>query len=146
MNEYPDEIRQRPLPVVAFVGQTSLHPLITKHLSRVTIESTQVNTATKETKPCFQVISWDFGYIFMPGRKAQKASYEGIYNWLHISNFWPLCDTGYVSQGIQKANWMVKHTSLLPAVLALFFQHSNEDLKNWKAKEQEIITQLDVIK
>jgi len=124
MNEYPDEIRQKPLPVIGLLGQPGLQPLIVKNLSRVAVEG----SASKETKPCFQTLMWDFGYLFLPPRKPQKQTYEG-----------------YVVQGIQKSNWMLKHTSLLPAVMALFFTHQPDD-KNWKAKEFEISTNLDIAK
>eukprot|EP01102_Stenamoeba_stenopodia_P018996 TRINITY_DN7057_c0_g1_i1.p1 TRINITY_DN7057_c0_g1~~TRINITY_DN7057_c0_g1_i1.p1 ORF type:complete len:1102 (-),score=294.74 TRINITY_DN7057_c0_g1_i1:121-3426(-) len=124
MNEYPDEIRQRPLPVIGLLGQPGLQPLIVRNLSRVAVEG----SASKETKPCFQTLTWDFGYLFLPPRKPQKQTYEG-----------------YIVQGIQKSNWMLKHTSLLPAVMALFFTHQPDD-KNWKAKELEIGTNLDIAK
>jgi hypothetical protein len=146
MNDFPEELRQPVVPVVALIGHSSLHPSIEKNLSTKTHYDASI--------PLFRVVSIEIGSI--PAKKEKRQGYEQ-----------------YVPQGVLKSNWMHKHKHVLPAVLVLLFSWGdNENVasspstissssssstlspstvnmsakttSDWRAREADICTQVEI--
>jgi hypothetical protein len=113
MNEYPEELRNPVVPVVALVGQHATHQIFEKNILTKTIYD--VNT------PIFKLISLDTGTV--PLKKEKRSNYDS-----------------YLPNGILKANWMHKHKCVLPAVIVLMCLW--EGGAGWKENEAEICSQV----
>jgi hypothetical protein len=166
MNLYPEELRDPPVPVVAFIGGTKLHQSIFKNLSVVTLPD-----GTK--RPQFHPLSMSRSDS-LPASSAAAAMAAGpspsrkrVLSALKkrttgassasaaassVAGTSPGGGGGMLEgemnmppQGVLKANWMYKHTRVVPAVAVLLFPEWAKDHK-WKAKESEFYAMLDSMK
>jgi hypothetical protein len=122
MNEYGDELRHFPSPVLALIGCNNMHTPIVKNLS------TRKDLYGQEVS-YYHVLSFEnCGPSLFPDRKKERRqTYEG-----------------YIPLGILKADWMNKHRKLLPSVVVLLYTWEEE--KNWKNKENDICNDLDLVR
>jgi hypothetical protein len=159
MNLYPEELREPPVPVVAFIGGTKLHQSIFRNLSVVTLPD-----GTK--RPQFFPLSMARSDSLPQSSAAAMASLAPSSSRKRVLSSLKKRGAGATAsmngslagtsptlesemnmppQGVLKANWMYKHTRVVPAVAVLLFPEWAKDHK-WKAKEAEFHTMLDSIK
>ncbi len=122
MNDYPDELRHFPSPVIAFVGSPSLHSAITKNLS------TRKDLYGQEVS-YYHILSFDAAgpSLFPDRKKERRQTYEG-----------------YIPNGILKADWMNKHRKLIPSLILLFYVWDED--KNWRNKENDMCNELEMLR
>jgi hypothetical protein len=120
MDEYPDEIRYRPTPLVALLGAQDLYSAIEKGIP---LKKDQNNT---REVPSIRLLSLDLkdGLPQPKDPNTRKNSHE------------------YTRQpdGLLKANWMHRVVHRYPAVAAIFLDW---DAPDWKTREPEIFTIID---
>eukprot|EP01112_Ceratiomyxa_fruticulosa_P022197 TRINITY_DN8061_c0_g1_i1.p1 TRINITY_DN8061_c0_g1~~TRINITY_DN8061_c0_g1_i1.p1 ORF type:complete len:122 (-),score=22.40 TRINITY_DN8061_c0_g1_i1:115-480(-) len=117
MDNFPEELRENPLPVVALVGHPTLQGPIYTYISQ-----TMTLRTTDPPIPLFNLISIDT--VTLPPRSKRVTHSET-----------------HPTPGILKANWLHKHKDVLPAVICLLFSWgtASED-KNWKQREVDLVT------
>jgi len=120
MEDYPEELRDFPVPLVALIGQTQLHNTLKKNLT------TRKDLQGKDVCS-FNLLSLDAGATFMDRRKDKRTSYEN-----------------YTPGGILKANWLYRQKNLIPSVAVLLLNWEVES--NWKGKEIEYFQDYDSLK
>lgn len=167
MDLYPEELRDPPVPVVAFVGGTKLHQPIFKHLSVVTlpdgtkrpqfhpISMTRTDSLPSSSTPAPARkgrLASTFPKRGTGGRDAAAAAAAAAAT-SSLSTTptkgdgtWAGENVGGTSsmppQGVLKANWMWKHTRVVPAVAVFLFPEWAKEHK-WRAKEGEFHAMLD---
>jgi tetratricopeptide (TPR) repeat protein len=125
MEVYPGELRETPTPVGAFVGAGKLYSSVTKNLSMVSLPD-------GERQQSFKIIILERTDTLPKKKKARRT--------ISPSSS-PVADSG-PPPGILKANWMYKHSNLIPSVVVVFFPEWSKENK-WKAKEAENCALLD---
>ncbi|KAJ8427564.1 hypothetical protein Cgig2_006635 [Carnegiea gigantea] len=107
MEGYPEELRSPPVPLVSLVGCPELHPTISAHLDS---EQPPINTLAL---PEFSMIA-----IIAKYPKAGKAAGD---------------PGGLPPAGIIKKDWLLKHRTKVPAVVAALFaaDHVCGDPAQW---------------
>lgn len=157
MNLYPAELREPPVPVVAFIGGTKLHQTIFKQLSVVTLpdgtkrpqfypismersdslpsstSSSPAATARKSTRTTNGGAAGSASGLSTTPTKSERSMFGG-----HDGD----AGSGIPPHGILKANWMWKHTRVVPSVAVFLFPEWTKDHK-WRAKETEFYSMLD---
>ena len=121
MEQYPDEIRQRPRAVIMFMGFLGLHEQIQDCFSKVDIDPANPS----QVLPCFHVLSMEYGAL-TPLGKEPRSSYDG-----------------YTVEGIMKAAWMERHTTQYPSVVALIVSWAENPTSHWRGKEADVIALID---
>jgi len=120
MEQYPEELREKPVPVIALVGGGArIHSAVTANLSFVpeTIESSENNGENKPKSVVF--LSFQRGENLVKPKTVTNTPAT-----THVED----------SPGILKANWLYRHTRLVPSVLIFFFPEWGKIAK-WKDKE-----------
>ena len=113
--DYPDELKESPVPVVALMGQKELHGLISKHLS------TSSQQITNKDFPSMHLLSLEANEALPERKKERKTTFEN-----------------YIAGGILKSSWMYRHKQFLPSVVILIMSWE----KN--LKENELFTSLEI--
>ncbi|XP_042985040.1 trafficking protein particle complex subunit 11 isoform X1 [Carya illinoinensis] len=115
MEEYPEELRTPPVSLVSLVGCPELHAAISKHLHS---EQPPINTLAL---PDFSKVS-----LFSRTPKGDDPS------------------PAHVVPGILKRDWLLKHRTRVPSVLAALF--SSDQLSGDPAQWLQVCSLLDQIK
>ncbi|ELR24645.1 uncharacterized protein ACA1_172710, partial [Acanthamoeba castellanii str. Neff] len=161
MNLYPEELREPPVPVVAFIGGTKLHQSIFRNLSVVTLpDGTKrpqffpLSMARSDSLPQSSAAamaslapSSSRKRVLSSLKKRGAGAAASMNGPSSLAGTSPTLESemNMPPQGVLKANWMYKHTRVVPAVAVLLFPEWAKDHK-WKAKEAEFHTMLDSIK
>uniref|UniRef100_A0A2P2KI15 Trafficking protein particle complex subunit 11 domain-containing protein n=1 Tax=Rhizophora mucronata TaxID=61149 RepID=A0A2P2KI15_RHIMU len=105
MEEYPEELRTPPVSLIALAGCAELHLLISSHLLS---EQPPINTLAL---PDFSKISLLFSTTTSPPAPADPS----------------------LASGILKRDWLLKHRTRIPAVVAALFSshHVSGDPAQW---------------
>jgi len=113
MEDYPEELRSPPVPLVSLVGCPELHPTISAHLHS---EQPVINTLAMRELSMISVIA-------KYPKEGKAAGDPG----------------GPPAAGIIKKDWLLKHRTKVPAVVAALFpaDHVSDD---------SICTDLDYVK
>ncbi|CAN1169740.1 Trafficking protein particle complex subunit 11 [Linum perenne] len=114
MDEYPEELRTPPVSLIALVGCPELHALISSHLHA---EQPPINTLAL---PDFSKVS----VIFSDTKPPSSST-----------------DPNSVPLGILKRDWLLKHRTKVPAVLAALF--TSEQISGDPAQWLQVCTDLE---
>lgn len=111
MEEYPEELRTPPVPLISLVGCPDYHPLISKYLLG---EQPPINTLALPELSKFLLLI------------AQKDSNKPP------------------NQGIIRRDWLVKHRTRIPSVVAALF--TSEQLSGDPIQWQQVCSDLENLK
>lgn len=117
MEEYPEELRSPPLPLISLVGCSELHPSISAHLHS---EQPPINTLALP----------DFSKISVIGKPPKPGGDPG--------------GPPPTPAGFLRKDWLLKHRTKIPAVVAALFysDHVSGDPAQWL----QLCTHLDHVK
>lgn len=118
MEEYPEEIREFPRPVIALLKCPSE---VSSYLSRYLPSKKQFNG---QEVCSYYFIETDLIAKPIP-KKERRQTYEG-----------------YIPPGIIKANWILKHYHQLPCIATIFLPLDD----SFRSKESEFVNELETLK
>lgn len=129
--EYPEELRTPPVSLVALFGCSELHSSITNHLH-------------SQQPPINALAFPEFSHL--PLLLLAHRDHPHVINNPTFSSFRdPLSDSSVVpSGGILKRDWLLKHRTKVPALVAAFFpsHHISGDPTQWL----QVCSNLDTLK
>lgn len=120
MDEYPDEVRYSPVPVVGFFGAAPFMHLMDKYFTLKKLDGHEI--------PLIKILVKGFDEDLPRRQKERRVSFEGI-----------------VPDGILRANWMWRHYNQIPSSIAIFFDWSEND-NEWRQKEGDICIKLENVR
>eukprot|EP01089_Gocevia_fonbrunei_P010053 TRINITY_DN22561_c0_g1_i1.p1 TRINITY_DN22561_c0_g1~~TRINITY_DN22561_c0_g1_i1.p1 ORF type:complete len:280 (+),score=47.47 TRINITY_DN22561_c0_g1_i1:40-879(+) len=120
MNTYPEELIEKPVPVVALLRGQRLHPVFFKHLSTFATPNGE--------RQAFHILNMNKGEVF-PKRKYNATTPKPLVPPTQILSL----------------TWIHKHLRLIPSVAVLFLREYS-DIKKWRAKENQIYSLIETTK
>lgn len=136
MEQYPQELRDKPVPVIALIGASSkIHSAVASNLSFGAPE-VNIHDATGDNGEKHKSV---IIMSFLRGENIVKP--KGF----TAASTTPSTSHTEDSPGILKANWLYKHMRQVPSVLIFFFPEWGK-VSKWKDKENEFCLLLENIK
>ncbi|KAL9649633.1 hypothetical protein ABK040_003310 [Willaertia magna] len=125
MDQYPIELRNTPMPVIALVKNKRLHESLITTIS---------NNLSKRMK----ILSLE------SEQELIKSKFSSFYNNGTMDNSNRFL--GYKPVGIFKRSWYRKHQELIPSVCCILAHWKSEETTTWKSQEQELIRKIQLVK